>query len=585
MSRQYYFRVRVENEFGMSDPSPAVNTFKQIAVTASPDRELMGETAASDFGLTTSSSIRRTRMSFEEMRQRRAARTDQPPKFEGPQRDIQYGVTGHTAKIAVSVAAFPAPEFKWYHGGRELPLGGRYKCETNHVGVTTLSIENFRGAEEGGEYTVVATTAQGRAEKKIYLDLADQPVFIEPLQEKTISSKSVLKLQCRVDGIPYPEVKWSKDWKPITDSLRTKISHEEPDIWTLTIDGAVTCSVRVFVTDQYEKVFGKYSSSNRRVKFEKRKRFEHTFEIQDEVARGSRAIVYEAIDKKTNSTVCVKQVELPRFDEEKLEDIKLGAELQYEMTHTNICSLIEVYQTRYRLLMVQELLTGGELFPYLMTKSKLTESEVTYYVKQLLEAVKHMHDLDVVHLDLKPESLHVSTAEATTLKVLSFGRARRVTPGERLIVAEPPKGGEEFAPPEVLLKTPVSKQSDVWSIGAIVYTLLAGKSPFFSEAEPTTEFRVKTCQWTLDAELFSGSSASAKDFISNCLVLDPRKRMTIEQCLAHPWLKLHTAKGYGRRVQSQRVANFVSRRKWMRQLTLAKNPENESPRSSPEPSE
>ena len=43
--------------------------------------------------------------------------------------------------------------------------------------------------------------------------------------------------------------------------------------------------------------------------------------------------------------------------------------------------------------------------------------------------------------------------------------------------------------------------------------------------------------------------------------------------------------GYGRRVQSQRVANFVSRRKWMRQLTLAKNPENESPRSSPEPSE
>jgi len=603
VSRQYYFRVRVENEFGMSDPSPAVNTFKQIAVTASPDRELMGETAASEFGLTSSSSIRRTRMSFEEMRQRRAARTDQPPKFEGPQRDIQYGVTGHTAKIAVSVAAYPTPEFTWYYGGRELPLGGRFKSETNHLGVTTLSIENFKGAEEGGEYTVVASTPQGKAEKKVYLDLADPPVFIEPLQEKTISSKSFLKLVCRVDGIPYPEVKWSKDWKPITDSVRTKISHEEPDIWTLTIDGAVshdsglytvsstniagevTCSVRVFVTDQYEKVFGKYSSNTRRVKFEKRKRFEHTFEIQDEIGRGSQAIVYEAIDKNTNSTVCVKQVELPRFDDEKVEDIKLGAELQYEMTHTNICSLLEVYQTRFRLLMIQELLHGGELFPYLMSRPKLTESEVVYYIKQLLEAIKHMHDLNVVHLDLKPENLHLSTGEATTLKLVGFRRARRVTPGERVIVNEPPKGAEEFAPPEVLLKTPVSKQSDVWSLGAIVYTLLAGKSPFFSESEPSTAFRVKTCQWTLEEELFAGSSASAKDFISNCLVLDPRKRMTIEQCLAHPWLKLHSAKGYGRRVQSQRVANFVSRRKWMRQLTLAKNPENESPRSSPEPSE
>ena len=84
------------------------------------------------------------------------------------------------------------------------------------MGVTTLSIDNFKGAEEGGEYTVVAKTAQGQAEKKIYLDLADPPVFIEPLQEKTISSKSFLKLVCRVDGIPYPEVRWSKDWKPIT---------------------------------------------------------------------------------------------------------------------------------------------------------------------------------------------------------------------------------------------------------------------------------------------------------------------------------------------------------------------------------
>ena len=51
--------------------------------------------------------------------------------------------------------------------------------------------------------------------------------------------------------------------------------------------------------------------------------------------------------------------------------------------------------------MVQELLHGGELFPYLMSKSKLTESEVVYYIKQLLEAIKHMHDLNVVHLDLK----------------------------------------------------------------------------------------------------------------------------------------------------------------------------------------
>ena len=67
---------------------------------------------------------------------------------------------------------------------------------------------------------VVASNPQGKAEKKVYLDLADPPVFIEPLQEKTISSKSFLKLVCRVDGIPYPEVKWSKDWKPITGKLK-----------------------------------------------------------------------------------------------------------------------------------------------------------------------------------------------------------------------------------------------------------------------------------------------------------------------------------------------------------------------------
>jgi serine/threonine protein kinase len=48
------------------------------------------------------------------------------------------------------------------------------------------------------------------------------------------------------------------------------------------------------------------------------------------------------------------------------------------------------------------------------------------------------------------------------MKVIDFGSARRVTPGERVTVDEPRKGAEEFAAPELLLKTPISKQSDIW---------------------------------------------------------------------------------------------------------------------------
>lgn len=69
--------------------------------------------------------------------------------------------------------------------------------------------------------------------------VADPPTFIEPLKDITIIAKNSGVLECRVDGIPYPEVKWNKDWRPLVESSRVFMDHESPDYWSLSLSSAL----------------------------------------------------------------------------------------------------------------------------------------------------------------------------------------------------------------------------------------------------------------------------------------------------------------------------------------------------------
>ncbi|XP_015684990.1 myosin light chain kinase 2, skeletal/cardiac muscle-like, partial [Protobothrops mucrosquamatus] len=185
---------------------------------------------------------------------------------------------------------------------------------------------------------------------------------------------------------------------------------------------------------------------------------------------------------------------------------------------------------------------GGELFERIIDEDyQLTEVECMVFVRQICEGILFMHQMRVLHLDLKVGGFN---------------------PREKLKVNF---GTPEFLPPEVVSYEPVSYSSDMWSMGVITYMLLSGLSPFMGDNDPETLNNVLLSEWYFDEEAFEGISDEAKDFVSNLIIKQKGGRMSAAQCLQHPWLNnlADKAKRVNRRLKSQvLLRRYVMRRRW-----------------------
>ena len=194
-------------------------------------------------------------------------------------------------------------------------------------------------------------------------------------------------------------------------------------------------------------------------------------------------------------------------------------------------------------------MSGGELFEKVADeKNRMSEEEVKDYMRQVCNALKHMHEMSYVHLDLKPENIMFTTRRSNQLKLIDFGLAAKIDPHEAVKVTT---GTAEFAAPEVALGNPVGYFTDMWSVGVLSYILLSGLSPFGGENDEETLKHVKACDWNMDDPAFNGISDKAKDFIKRLLVMDPHDRLSIHEALDHPWLNQPTD-GDGHEIPSER---------------------------------
>ncbi|VDK70889.1 unnamed protein product [Litomosoides sigmodontis] len=159
-----------------------------------------------------------------------------------------------------------------------------------------------------------------------------------------------------------------------------------------------------------------------------------------------------------------------------------------------------------------------------------TERQVQVIVRQLLHALKCMHDKKIAHLDIRPE---VILLEDDHLRLAGFDQSRRLVRGK--VVANI-MGSPEFVSPEIAAGVPVTLASDLWSVGALTYVLLSGVSPFLGDTDNETVRNVMLANYAFDIEEFEEISNAAKDFISKLLVLDPSDRLSVDQALHHPWI-------------------------------------------------
>ncbi|XP_044768101.1 death-associated protein kinase 1-like, partial [Neomonachus schauinslandi] len=155
------------------------------------------------------------------------------------------------------------------------------------------------------------------------------------------------------------------------------------------------------------------------------------------------------------------------------------------------------------------------------------------------------------------------------IKIIDFGLAHKIDFGNEF---KNIFGTPEFVAPEIVNYEPLGLEADMWSIGVITYILLSGASPFLGDTKQETLANVSAVNYEFEEEYFSNTSALAKDFIRRLLVKDPKKRMTIQDSLQHPWIKpKDTQQALSRKasaVNMEKFKKFAARKKWKQSVRL-----------------
>jgi serine/threonine protein kinase len=175
---------------------------------------------------------------------------------------------------------------------------------------------------------------------------------------------------------------------------------------------------------------------------------------------------------------------------------------------------------------------GGDLFDRLITKTFYSEREARKVGKSLAESVRYLHEMDIVHRDIKLENILLKDLLDDTKCVLcDFGFAKKTKEDCRTDC-----GTRNYAAPEILMGKSYGKAVDVWALGIVLFTLATGYHPF--DTGSTAGLITNVCSGMMmdDTDSYSLLSSDFKHLLQGILTVDPVKRMTIQQVCLHPWL-------------------------------------------------
>uniref|UniRef100_A0A3P9H5U4 non-specific serine/threonine protein kinase n=1 Tax=Oryzias latipes TaxID=8090 RepID=A0A3P9H5U4_ORYLA len=286
---------------------------------------------------------------------------------------------------------------------------------------------------------------------------------------------------------------------------------------------------------------------------------EDLYEIGEVLGSGHFGQVKKVRERATGTSWAGKFLKIRRKGGSLLGMDRTSVEREVEilqaLKHPNIVMLKDVFESRSEMVLVLELISGGELFDFIAEKDNLLETEAIQFMKQILEGLRFMHSNSIAHFDLKPENIMLSEKVSPQLnvKLIDFGLAYRFHQGQEY---KSTSGTPQYVG-ECVIKL---------SIGVITYILLSGMSPFQGDTDEETLRNVVAVHYEFEDLYFKTTSSMAKDFIQKLLVKDSRERMTAEECLLHPWIKPITRKQVANRNRSsinmRNFKRFNAKRKW-----------------------
>ncbi|XP_072243212.1 serine/threonine-protein kinase Chk2 [Leuresthes tenuis] len=246
-------------------------------------------------------------------------------------------------------------------------------------------------------------------------------------------------------------------------------------------------------------------------------------------------------ERSTCRRFAVKIINKKNFQSEgtATRNAKTEIEILQRIDHPCLINTEDFYQTEDSYYIVLEMMEGGELFHRVKSKQQLNEDVTKLYFYQMLCAVQYLHRNGIIHRDLKPENILLSSNDDVCLiKVTDFNQSRIL---EEAVLMRTLCGTPSYLAPEVFTHASTTGYGlavDAWSLGVLLFVCLSGYAPFhesFSDRSVTEQ--IIRGEFTMVPSKWRRVSSQAKDVVRKLLVVDPAKRMTIDEALQHPWLQ------------------------------------------------
>ena len=207
--------------------------------------------------------------------------------------------------------------------------------------------------------------------------------------------------------------------------------------------------------------------------------------------------------------------------------IKHEIEMLSRLRHPFITQILDSFETEKHIFIVMEYICG-DLLGFIRKRGKLSESTTKVIFKQIMEGLRYIHKKKIVHRDIKLDNILIDLSN--TVKICDFGVSKKINKGD---IMYDHCGTPAYIAPEIFKNRGYEGFAcDIWSAGVTLYYMLGGVQPFCADTIKDLEKIILEGRY----DPLEDVSPEANDLINNMLQLDPKKRLTDDEILNHPWI-------------------------------------------------
>lgn len=297
--------------------------------------------------------------------------------------------------------------------------------------------------------------------------------------------------------------------------------------------------------------------------------------LSEKIGEGAFSHVYKAYDSKDSRYLAIKIIDKSNMKPDQINSTLKEVAIMRHLNHPHIVKMYNFQNSsdsKYCFLFL-EYVSGGEIFNQIIKYTYFSENLTRHIMRQVAFAVKYLHDNGIVHRDIKPEnllfepsrfiprskedqlkarrrsdddnkvdegqfSIQNGSAGIGIIKLADFGLSTLLHSSGSL--AKTPCGTVGYTSPEQHMNIGYDKKVDMWALGCVLYTMVVGFPPFYSNTQDSNDITEKVMkgEYQFLKPWFDEVSDGCKNLISNLLTVDPSKRYSIEELLSDPWMNI-----------------------------------------------